>query len=228
MIKAANNLVKLSNRLAAKDLVDMDSTGGLLVDILGPGGWNLAGESRPGRATAMADAIKKDPGFLVNHPRTSLALSSLAGALLGGGLGIGAGYAAGGKNNMNLGAILGSTLGSAAGLFGSNLMRRAKMKEIAKAFDEAEKRDPVDYDQHSLDLLGGTHALGRQEAIAAMREMMPPDQVGQYGDKPYLALGGNVLSTLFGLPAAGTIGTRVYDGAKATELANKMRQEKKD
>lgn len=209
MIKVANNLNNLVKKAAkpdVKDMLDMDSFGGLYADVIGgsipladPLALSLnARMQRAGRATAMAEALDMEPGFTVNYPITSTLLSGLGGAALGAGAGAGIGYGLGDEEGASAGGIVGGGAGLLAGFLINAIMRRNKMHEIAKAYDEAKpsKIKPKAHDPYFLDYMGGWHNKGRQKAIAAMlgTEKAPSDYSGL-----------EVAAAPLGL-AAGTIG----------------------
>lgn len=165
---------KHAAKVPTKDLLDMESFGGAYADIFpfDPTGiTSTVGQSgRAGRATAMAEAIGKDPGFSVNYPLTSNAISTLLGALAGAGLGYGGAALSGNSNSAPLTAGLGALGGGLAGSLLQNISRRGKMKEIAKAYEDTPEEDiiPKLHDPSALDILGGHHNRARQRAIAAM------------------------------------------------------------
>lgn len=165
---------KRAAKVPTKDLLDMDSFGGAYADILplDPTGLtSTVGQGgRAGRATAMAEAIGKDPGFSVNYPSTSNAISTLLGALAGAGLGYGGATLSGNSNSAPLTAGVGALGGGLAGMLLQNISRRGKMKEIAKAYEDTPEEDiiPKLHDPSALDILGGHHNRARQRAIAAM------------------------------------------------------------
>ena len=165
---------KRAEKVPTKDLLDMESFGGAYADIfpLDPTGiTNQIGHGgRAGRATAMAEAIGKDPGFSVNYPLTSNAISTLLGALAGAGLGYGGATLSGNSNSAPLTAGVGALGGGLAGMLLQNISRRGKMKEIAKAYEDTPEHDiyPKLHDPSFLDIGGGYHNRARQRAIAAM------------------------------------------------------------
>jgi len=241
MIKIANNLndMIVKQALKSKDLVDMDSFGGMLTDYLPAAGWNMAGESRPGRATAMAESIGKDPGFFVKYPLTSGGLLSVP-LSIGGAL---AGAAATGAFNgeMDTPQLLGIGGGGLAGILLGNLIsggiRRSQMKEIAEEFDATKsksiKAKNLDGSLHLLDEnpfmpFSGAHELGRAEAIQAIRGNLDASEVGDYGGKPYIAFGGDALGSALaaGLPL-GYFGTRLAAKYKAESMLKNKKKKKK-
>ena len=181
MIKIANNLNNLVKKAAkpdVKDMLDMDSFGGLYADTIANTipladplllGFN-ATHQRAGRATAMAEALGMEPGFTVNYPITSSTLSALGGGLLGAGAGAGIGYGVDGEEGAGLGGLIGGGTGFLAGLLINAIMKRNRMHDIAKTYEEAKPSEikPKLHDPYRLDLLGGWHNKGRQKAIAAM------------------------------------------------------------
>ena len=178
MIKIASNLTKAATKVPTKELLDMDSFGGAYADIFPFDPTGITGRighgGRAGRATAMADAIGMDPGFLVNYPTTSGVLSALLGSVAGAGLGDQAGagltYATGDdtRSRRRIGRLIGAAGGALGGAILSNILRRKKMKSIANAYEAAPSIDPKLHDPHILDLLGGYHNRARQRAIGAM------------------------------------------------------------
>jgi hypothetical protein len=198
--------------LKAKELLDMDSGGGLFSDYWGPAGWNTAFESRPGRATAMAEAIGEDPGFFVKNPLTSGALMTLPGIALGD------------PDVQGLGAIGGGVAGAFLGHLIASAIRRNKMHDIAAKFDKARSKKPQAFEpSSSLFFLGGSHDLGRAKAIEAMKGRIDPEEASEYGFKPFAAVGGDIAA---GLPL-GYYGTRAYDKVQAAELARAQSKGKK-
>lgn len=176
MIKITNNLNKMLVKTAAKPdvekMLNMDSFGGLYVDTLPIGdilGFSVNSRAqRAGRATAMAEALGKDPGFLVNYPKTTDFLGALGGGLIGAGTGhLGSRTF---DSNPTLGTIAGGIGGGLLGYLLTGLLRRGEMKDIADAYDKApaSKIKPKDHNPSSFDIFGGAHNKGRQRAIAAM------------------------------------------------------------
>lgn len=237
MIKIAANLERLygertrtKQALKAKELLDMDSGGGLFSDYWGPAGWNTAFESRPGRATAMAEAIGEDPGFFVKNPLTSGALMTLPGIALGAGAGYGIGNLASGDPDVQgLGAIGGGVAGAFLGHLIASAIRRNKMHDIAAKFDKARSKKPQAFEpSSSLFFLGGSHDLGRAKAIEAMKGRIDPEEASEYGFKPFAAFGGDIAGGVIaaGLPL-GYYGTRAYDKVQAAELVRAQSKGKK-
>lgn len=221
--------IKFAAKLKAKDLLDMESGEGALVDYWPATTWNQAGEGgRPGRATAMAESVGEDPGFLVNYPLTSGALASLLGAAVGGGLGFGSGAFLRGQG-VDIAPEYPTAGGILAGMLAGSLtasgLRRSRMKEIAKAFDAKTRRTAKDHDPNPGDLLGGTHNYHRQKAIQAIRGQMSADEATSYGASPYLAAG----LPLLGGPLAGPLTLISYPVSRGVDniRALMLREEKK-
>jgi hypothetical protein len=229
MIKVANNISNLLTKqaLSSKDLLDMDSFSGLLADYYPIAGVNPAAESRAGRATAMADAIDKNPGFFVKKPITSTLLTSvplsIAGAFAGNALSRGEDH----LTNM-LYTLGGTAAGGVLGSLLSSAIRRSGMKDVAKAFDAEKSRKAQDFELGSTFLpYGGMHDLGRAEAIQALRGKIKPSEVGNYGAYPYAAVGGDLAGSLLGVPIPlGMLGTRAAAREEARALLDKGKKNK--
>lgn len=166
---------------SAKELVNMDSTGGALADYIVPGLW---GGERAGRTQAMADAIGEKTTFGVRHPLLQSWGYGLGGgalgALLGGGAGLLAGGLTGGPRNAEELAPLGALLGGGAGLLGGGLLagrhRRDEMKRIGHFYDQDAAEGKLKPKNPKFSILSallmpgrGPHRVGQLEATRAIR-----------------------------------------------------------
>lgn len=157
--------------LKASDITDTEGLGGAAVDYLTP--LSLFSSRRAGRASALADATGKDPGFLVEHPNTSNLMMGLGGAALGGMAGVAAkDYIPDVPGTRNLwreqrGALVGSAAGGLAALLLATYLRRRKAQEHAKDFDAAQTLTVKNPDINRLGgtLGGATHQAGRMEGL---------------------------------------------------------------
>jgi hypothetical protein len=188
---------------------------------------NIGLSGRAGRATAMADAVGMDPGFLVNYPVTSTLSNVFLGGLAGAGLGAGAGALAG-NNAAVPGSIIGAGAGTLGGLLIGNILRRKKMKEIADAYEAAPSVDPKLHDPSILDLFGGFHNRARQRAIGAMlgsgenpSELLP-DEVAT------TAIGNLLNPVVPGLAFVPPIVSNVAARSKAVENKERKNNPKRD
>ena len=138
-------LLKLS---ADDDLVDMDSTGGVLADYLNPLGY---GGSRAGRAATMNKAmgLGDETSFNVRNPGTSTLLAGMGGSLGGSALGAWLGSAAGGGDPASI--IRGSTIGNIGGGVLAPLIaayfRRKEIGDISKDYKEQDDLAPESIDR---------------------------------------------------------------------------------
>lgn len=166
---------------SAKELVNMDSTGGALADYIVPGLW---GGERAGRTQAMADAIGEKTTFGVRHPMLQSWGYGLGGgalgALLGGGAGLLAGGLTGGPRNAEELAPIGALLGGGAGLLGGGLLagrhRRDEMKRIGHFYDQDAAEGKLKPKNPKFSILSallmpgrGPHRVGQLEATRAIR-----------------------------------------------------------
>lgn len=239
MIKIANNLekfalIKQAAKPDVKDMLDMNSLGGLYADVTPLdflGTAHNAKMQRAGRATAMAEALGMKPGYTTKYPITSMFTSGMAGLLLGGGIGGGIGYGVSGNEQDGLlGSIIGMSGGALAGALINELIRRKSMKQIAAAYEKAKPSDidPQLHDPSLLDVWGGFHNTGRQKAIKAMLgdKANPSD----YSDleKLLMPVGGVGVSLLAG-PIVGTTVPGIVMNNDARNLAkdNKKKINKK-
>jgi len=179
----------------ADDLLNMDSGGGMLADLITPGHW---GGTRAGRATQIAQALGKQPSFRVRHPLTSGWMSALGGAgggALGGaalgGLGgvlrsLANGDRFGGgqfSENTAAGAGLGASIGGLAGYAGGIAHNYVnKRKDMAGIRDALENElaqngganinpQRPDFGLASSFLLpaSGSHRAGQADAYNALK-----------------------------------------------------------
>lgn len=173
---------------SAKDIVNMDSTGGFLADTLAP---NLWGGERAGRTQAMADAIGEKTTFNVRHPVTASLIPTVLGGIAGNAAGIGAtglyhyltrthqkpteipGLAGA---MISTPALAGTTIGATLGTGLAGLLRRKEMNRINHFFDEDTAQGKVKPKVPDLSLLSaltlpgrGAHRSGQIEAYNAMK-----------------------------------------------------------
>ena len=165
--------------VSSEDLIHPGGAAGVL-DALFPWGW---GGARAGRAETLARSIGDDEiPFTVKHPQWSSGLGVLGGMLGGGLLGAGAGKL-GGKfidirkatgmpeNDIaGMGGAIGMGAGSLLGLILPGIMRRKKIKEIARKFDEHE--GDIEPTTRKSRIFGASpaHARGREEAFKMLME----------------------------------------------------------
>lgn len=172
----------------AEDIVNMDSSGGRLADFLGDRPF---GGERAGRTQAMADAMNEPTTFGVKHPMSQTymyglplgALGGIAGAV-GGGL---LGPALLGTTPQE-GATAGGGLGALAGVLGgfgaSSAARRREMARINDLYNAKKEKGQVIPKYPNLSLLSsllfplrGPHRTGQIEAVRAMKNNLPIDEV---------------------------------------------------
>lgn len=166
---------------SAKELVNMDSTGGALADYIVPGLW---GGERAGRTQAMADAIGEKTTFGVRHPLLQSWGYGLGGgalgALLGGGAGLLAGGLTGGPRSADELAPIGALLGGGAGFLGGGLLagrhRRDEMKRVGHFYDQDAAEGKLKPKNPKFSILSallmpgrGPHRVGQLEATRAIR-----------------------------------------------------------
>jgi hypothetical protein len=190
----------------AKDILDMDSTGGRLADYLAPLSW---GGERAGRARAMADAIGEKTTFGVRHPFMQTMghtlgggiLGSAAGGLAGAGLGFGDEWLRKSQGEghplamaKDLGTV-GGVVGGLAGLYNSGKNRRNEMKRLSHFYDQDAAEGKVNPKNPKLSTLSallfparGSHRTGQVEAVKAMQgKKKIPQQHGLGRDALYTA-----------------------------------------
>jgi hypothetical protein len=175
---------KLAAELPANQMVNMDSTSGMLADVL-PAFW---GGERAGRTQAMADAMGEKTTFGVRHPVTSVFPAALAGGATGALTGAVAGGLAGSALGSRgaapalamMGGGLGGTAGSLLGVAMMTALRRKEMQRINDLYDErmaeggVNPKDPEFSMLSALLLPGrGPHRVGQLEAVRAMRNEAP-------------------------------------------------------
>ena len=197
--------------------LDMESTGGKVVDYLGLP-W---GRTRAGRATHLADATKyPDLNMNVRKPITSDIFNLLAGGGLGavgGGL-LGAGIGAyGGDANIGnaagAGAAIGGIGGGVLGLYGGRGRRRQSMKDIAKHYDDGATADntirPRDTGTGlgvALTPFGGPHRAGQADVYEALNNQAGGDN----GNKVTNRFNRDTLNSLFAAsPLFGAAGAMI-------------------
>ena len=170
----------------ADELLNMNSTGGMLADYLTPSLW---GGARAGRATQLAQAAGRDVPFSVKHPNTSDVSALLAGGAGGAVLGGMAGAAMdSGPDGFPLGAALGGGLGGLASLLAMRSRRRSRMGQIRQvAEDELASGNPLKPVDPNLGTassvllpFGGSHRAGQADAYEALRDDAKyPDMTGR-------------------------------------------------
>ena len=160
----------------ADELLNMNSTGGMLADYLTPSLW---GGARAGRATQLAQAAGRDVPFSVKHPNTSDVSALLAGGAGGAVLGGMAGAAMdSGPDGFPLGAALGGGLGGLASLLAMRSRRRSRMGQIRQAAEDelasGNPLKPVDPNLGTASSVllpfGGSHRAGQADAYEALRD----------------------------------------------------------
>lgn len=212
----------------ASDVVNMDSTGGWLADVLSPGLW---GGERAGRAQAMAAAADEDTTFNVRHPATS----NLGYALAGGGLGALTGAAlvrpfSHDAGALTHGALGGAGLGALAGSVMAGLSRRDDMRQINAAYDAAVQAGTLSPKTPRLSWISallaparGPHRTGQVEATEAMRggKSIAQSRKG-YRDALY-----GTSTLLGGLPigVAAQLGHSYGQNLKTQSKSRKMQEE---
>ena len=176
MIKIANNLQKLADHkadLTANDVVNMDTTGGLLADWTSPGpALGTWGARRAGRASAMSDAVGLEPSMLLKHPAKSRIGFTLGGLLGGAGLGALGGTLLDGDQgpNMLIGGGLGALTGALGGTVLGTILSRKRMQAVNDAVNAAETLNPVNEDSLGIGLFGGPYNLSRVESEQAIND----------------------------------------------------------
>lgn len=214
----------------AKDIVNMDSRGGVLADYLTPGSW---GGERAGRTQAMADAMDENTTFNVRHPKTSQIGHTLGGGLIGSSLGGLLGSLISGEREHQVGgATIGGILGGLGGTLLSGRRRRDEMKRIGHFYDkdrEEGKLNPKrpEFSSAATVLLPsrGPHRIGQLEAFNAIKgDKSIADQRGSFQT-------GSMRDNLYAMGLLPTIGGAVslphnYLLNLKTELANERKKEK--
>jgi hypothetical protein len=176
----------------AEKIVNMDSTGGRVADLLGAATF---GGDRAGRSQSMARAAGRDPSFGVKHPATQQLAHMLLGGTLGGVTGGALGSAVGtsafaqrpgltpqgaGPSPSARGAAIGGIGGGAAGmLLGalmSTLSRREDMRATNQAYDFARERGTLNPTAPNLSTasaallpLRGPHRRGQMQGYYMSR-----------------------------------------------------------
>lgn len=209
----------------AKDIVNMDSRGGVLADYLTPGSW---GGERAGRTQAMADAMDENTTFNVRHPKTSQIGHTLGGGLIGSSLGGLLGSLISNEREHQVGgATIGGILGGVGGTLLSGRRRRDEMKRIGHFYDkdrEEGKLNPKrpEFSSAATVLLPsrGPHRIGQLEAFNAVK-----------GNKSIEAQRGSMRDSLYAMGLLPTVGGAVslphnYLLNIKTELANERKKEK--
>lgn len=174
-VKKARHTEFAEKLAAAKDLVDMDSVGGMLADYLAPQRW---GGERAGRSQAMADAAGADTTFGVRHPMTQTQGYTTLGSLLGIVPGLAHAILTKGRD-LDTSALTmagGGIAGMAGGLGLAGYNRRKAMKMINKKYDRAEEEGKLNPKTPDLSMLSalalplrGPHRTGQVDAVNAMR-----------------------------------------------------------
>jgi hypothetical protein len=214
----------------AKDIVNMDSRGGVLADYLTPGSW---GGERAGRTQAMADAMDENTTFNVRHPKTSQIGHTLGGGLIGSSLGGLLGSLISGEREHQVGgATIGGVLGGVGGTLLSGRRRRDEMKRIGHFYDkdrEEGKLNPKrpEFSSAATVLLPsrGPHRIGQLEAFNAIKgNKSIEDQRGSFQT-------GSMRDNAYAFGMLPTIGGAVslphnYLLNIKTELANERKKEK--
>lgn len=173
MIKIANNLQKLADRkadLTANDVINMDTPGGFLADLVTGPGLGTWGARRAGRASAMSDAVGLEPSMLLKHPGKSKLGLGLAGLLGGAGLGAGLGLLGEGSEPIMLGGGLGALAGSIGGYGLGAILTRKRMQAVNNAVNAAKTLNPVNEDSLGIGLYGGPYNLSRVESEQAIND----------------------------------------------------------
>lgn len=144
-----------ANPPQSKEILDMQHPQAEVADLMLPGLW---GGERAGRAQTLATASGQKTPFSVQHPLTQSTLWSLggnlAGALTGAAIGATLDSKQPGRGAGN-GAFYGGLAGLAGGGVLSGVIRRAKMRQIAKNYDEARQAGNVQKVQPQFSALEG-------------------------------------------------------------------------
>ena len=207
----------------ADALLNMDSGGGMLADLVTPGHW---GGTRAGRATQISRALGKEPSFRVRHPLTSGWMSGLGGAGMGalGGAALGGfgglaktlldGDSIGGgafsNNTANLaalGAAMGGLGGYGGGVAHNYINKRKDMAGIRDALENELAQNGganINPQRPSFGLASsfllpasGSHRAGQADAYQALK-----------GNKPYASdVGRNLAYGAEFLPNVGGLAT---------------------
>jgi hypothetical protein len=201
----------------ADELLNMNSTGGMLADYLTPSLW---GGARAGRATQLAQAAGRDVPFSVKHPNTADVSALLAGGTGGAALGGLAGAAMdSGPDGFPLGAVIGGGLGGLASLLAMRSRRRSRMGQIRQvAEDELASGNPLKPVDPNLGTassvllpFGGSHRAGQADAYEALRD--DAKYPGMAGRNVAYALAPLIGGSPLGMPYAAGMGA--YQGLNA-------------
>lgn len=164
----------------ANELLDTSSWSSFFNDVLTPNTW---GATRAGRATQLDRALGRDPSVLLQYPRTTNTVGTLAGLLAGGGLG--ASLSSGQSQQAQLlGTIGGAAAGGLLGRIGLPLYRRLLLEKTRKELAaqlaggkeeqiiarNKEQKPALDHVSATYLPLGGYHQAGQADAYEALRD----------------------------------------------------------